>query len=384
MTTRTETLSLAELAHEIETREDRKTDLIVHPSNLEVVAANSTYRATDAEESEFELDTEPRLTFKEAGHTTLPGVDSSIRLSSVAHDQLAGWTPIGTRYYRVLMEEQPDLWAANVNRWLDNADENKRRMLRLDVEPDTKVATLRAYLSDQYGRYEDIHLLRPVLERVKERGWEIAHCALTERRMYLRVLFPKLEGEVKVGDPVRAGATFTNSEVGLGAWRFESYIERLVCLNGMVMKDKFAGFNRRHITSKQNPGFLSASTLALEDQLFQSKVADTLDVMADREQFDNVLALMKSTTESEIEHPMEAIQVLRRRVRLTQNEATAVEGNLVRGGDSTLWGLVNALTATARDLPSFDRRAELEDQAGRLLSTTRYQRELIEATPKAA
>jgi hypothetical protein len=351
--------------------------LVVHPSNLEVVPPTGIPTSVDSPEPCYH----PAMVLRDG---RVPGVRPEIALSDVAHDQIAGWTPIGTRYYRILMEQQPELWAENVNTWLATAVENKRRMLRLLVDPDSDQATLRAYLSDQYGRYEDVHLLRPVLERIKERGWEVAHCALTERRMYLRVLFPNLEGAVKVGDPVRAGATFTNSEVGLGAWRFEGYLERLVCTNGMVMKDHFAGFNRRHITSRQSAGFLSASTLALEDQLFQSKVADTLDVMADPERFENALALMRGTTEEEIEHPMEAVQVLGRRVGLTQDERTAVEGNLVRGGDSSLWGLVNALTATARDISSFDRRAELEDQAGRVLTTARYQRELIEAAPKAA
>ena len=344
----TEMMTLSDLTHAIEDREAVKHDLIVSPTELAVLPP------TEDRDS---------LLIQTGGDGFHP-----MGITDLAHDQIANWSPLGRRYYQLLQEEEPELWADNVNTWLGKGD--KPRMLRTqNVTTGNGIRrSLRAFLSDQYGRFEDIHLMTPVLERIQDRGWEVSHCALTEKRMHIRVGFPTMQGEVKVGDIVQAGAAFTNSEVGHGTWKSEFFIERLVCLNGMKFPEMFAGFSRRHITGRQGAGWLSPSTLALENELLQSKVADTLDMMADKNQFEKVLMLMKDTTAQEIEQPMEAVQVLAQRAGLSNNERLAVEGNLVRGGDSTLWGLVNALTATAKDIPGFDRRAELEDAAGKMMT----------------
>ena len=360
-----QTMTLSELAHAIEHREEIKRDVIVAPPKLEVTAPTE-------EQPE-------RLIQRGSPGPEVPEIHSMIRpmeISDLAHEQIANWTPIGKRYYEVMKKEQPELWAENVNTWL--AEGEKPRMLRTEDGHGMR-PKLRAFLSDQFGRYEDVHMMTPLLERIHDRDWQVLHCALTERRMHIRVGFPTLRAEVAVGDVVQAGAAFTNSEVGCSMFKSEFFVERLVCLNGMKFSEKFAGFSRRHITSKQAAGWLSPSTLALENELLQSQVADTLDMMNDRAEFDRVLALMKDTAEQEIEQPMEAVRLLARRTGLSQNERHAVEGNLVRGGDSTLWGLVNALTATAREIPSFDRRAELEDAAGKVMTRRDGWTELIEA-----
>lgn len=343
------TITLSELAHAIEDRETSKRDVIVNPAKLEVTVPTEEHG--------------PTLQLIPTESTVSPV--APMEITDLAHDQIAGWTPIGKRYYEIMKAEQPELWADNVNAWL--ADGEKPRMLRMEAQPES-APKLRAFLSDQFGRYEDVHMLQPLLERINDRNWDVLHCALTERRMHIRVGFPNLTGEVKVGDVVQAGAAFTNSEVGCSMFKSEFFVERLTCLNGMKFSEKFAGFSRRHITAKQNAGWLSPSTLAIENELLQAQVADTLDMMNDKSEFDRMLELMKDTTAHEIEQPMEAVRVLARRVGLSNNERLAVEGNLVRGGDSTLWGLVNSLTATARDIPSFDRRAELEDAAGKLMT----------------
>lgn len=344
-----EIMTLTELAHAIEDREQAKSDVIVHPAELAVLPP------TEERESLMI-------------HTSGSDNFRPTQITDLAHNQLATWTPIGRRYYDHMKAEEPELWADNVNTWLGRGE--KPRMLRMQkvITDNGADMSLRAFLSNQYGRYEDIHLLAPVLEKIHERDWEVVHCALTPKRMHIRIGFPMMQGDVKVGDTIRAGAAFTNSEVGYSTWKSQFFVERLTCLNGQTFADMFAGFSKRHLTAKQNVGWLSASTLAIQNELLQSQVKDTLDMMDDRDHFEKVLALMKDTAAAEIERPVDAVQVLAKRVGLSQDETSAVEGNLVRGGDSTLWGLVNALTATAREVPSFDRRAGLEDAAGKVIS----------------
>ena len=55
---------------------------------------------------------------------------------------------------------------------------------------------------------------------------------LTETKMYLKVVTPRVEFEVAPGDVVQAGIVITNSEVGCGTLSVQPLIFRLVCRNG--------------------------------------------------------------------------------------------------------------------------------------------------------
>ena len=41
--------------------------------------------------------------------------------------------------------------------------------------------------------------------------------------------------------------------------------------------------------------------------------------------------------------------------------------HLIRGGDLSAWGLANAVTRTAEDVPDYDRATELEAAGGRVI-----------------
>ena len=62
-------------------------------------------------------------------------------------------------------------------------------------------------------------------------------CEVTESHLYLKVVNKKLKAEVGIGDVVQAGFVVSNSEVGLGSLKVEPLIYRLVCKNGLIVKD---------------------------------------------------------------------------------------------------------------------------------------------------
>jgi len=362
-------MSLSEMVRQIEERDAVKKDYIVSTGNLEAIAP--------IPEPDDGVDGDGRLPVQRVPTIAVRDIGKRLAVSDVAHEQLGGWSPMGTRYERILAEQAPDLWATNLNHWFrENADGNNRMLRTL---PHNGHGILRAFLSDKFGRYEDAHLLRPVLERATDKGWDVHQCALTDRRMHIRVMFPRMQGEIRRGDPVQAGVAFTNSEVGFGAWRVEFFINRLVCTNGMVSKQFVAGFSRRHITGRQESGWLSASTLAMEDRLLQAKVGDTLEAMEDLKKFDGLLSVMRDSADAMPADPIGATIEMARRASLTRDETTDMQRQYIDGGDRSLWGLVNALTATARDVPSFERRAELESAAGNIIEHPRAWRGIIEA-----
>jgi hypothetical protein len=62
----------------------------------------------------------------------------------------------------------------------------------------------------------------------------IVSCNVTDSKLYIQALFPRLEGEVKPGDAVQGGLIITNGEIGDSAFDIRPMIYRLVCTNGLI------------------------------------------------------------------------------------------------------------------------------------------------------
>jgi hypothetical protein len=65
--------------------------------------------------------------------------------------------------------------------------------------------------------------------------------------------------------------------------------------------------------------------------------------------------------------PVKVVEATARRLTLTDGEKTSVLQHLIRGGDLSAWGLANAVTRTAEDVPDYDRSTELEAAGGRVI-----------------
>jgi hypothetical protein len=107
--------------------------------------------------------------------------------------------------------DAPALLADNVNHWFQETPE--RRMIR------TLDGQARAFLSDRYHRIDNERIadaVLPVLVADCGHG-AVVSCCITDSKLYLQALFPRLEGEVKTGDPVQGGVIISNGEIGNGA-----------------------------------------------------------------------------------------------------------------------------------------------------------------------
>jgi hypothetical protein len=130
-------------------------------------------------------------------------------VTSLARRQLAEKLKIPFHYFERMRTEQPRLLDHNVNTWLQ-ADGDRRMVRTLDGD-------IRAILSDRYRRLDNYDLAEnvlPILHRLRDARFESVE--LTETRMYLKVVTPKIEYEIAPGDIVQAGVVICNSEVGEG------------------------------------------------------------------------------------------------------------------------------------------------------------------------
>ena len=62
------------------------------------------------------------------------------------------------------------------------------------------------------------------------------------------------------------------------------------------------------------------------------------------------------------------VEVTARKFGLHEDERTRVLHHLIEGADLSLWGLSNAVTATAQNVASYDRATEIESIGGRFLT----------------
>lgn len=280
-----------------------------------------------------------------------------VKVNDIAHEQIAAKAGIPMRYYDKMRTENPELLVENVNSWFQKEPET--RMVR------TLDGTARAFLSDRYRRIDHYQIAETVLPVIGEiEGARVESCEITDRRMYIKVVNPKLTTEVSVGDVVQSGILITNSEVGCGSLCIVPLVYRLVCSNGMVVND--ARTRKFHVgrTNTADDNFLiySDETLIADDKALMLKVRDTVRTVVDEVRFEKVVNMMRvAQGEAITSHDIpKMVELASADYKLSQAESSGVLDHLIRDGEYSLYGLANAVTRTAQDVKSYDRSTELE------------------------
>ena len=208
-------------------------------------------------------------------------------------------------------------------------------------------------------------------------GATIESCEVTESRMYLKVVNPKLETEIVPGDLVQAGLMITNSETGQGSVNVQPLIYRLVCTNGMVVND--AGMRKYHIgrgnEAGENYELYTSQTLIADQRTLMMKIQDTVKAVADEVRFNRVVDMMREAKGAKITSKdiPQVVELTGKAFGLTQDEGNGVLDHLIRGGDLSLYGLANAVTRHSQDVESYDRATDLESIGYGILSMSAKQ-----------
>ena len=300
------------------------------------------------------------------------GEGVSFNLNSHALGQISGDLKIPKTYFDRMRVEAPGLFDQNVNHWLANQPE--RKLVRGFRSPDGGTGIGRAWLSDRYKRIDTVQIARHIFpEFDKIPGLTFHQAQLTDERFYLRALLPSLQAEIKVGDVVQAGVAIRNSEVGSGMLRIEPFVWRLICLNGMTVPD--SAFTARHVGRKitdEDMTIYADDTLAADDQAFWLKARDQVKAALTEVRFHEIVGQLREITTGEtIVAPVAATETLANRFGFTESEREALLKNLVTEGDLSQWGMLNAVTATAKEAEGFDRQHEMEAMGWDIAQITR-------------
>lgn len=295
------------------------------------------------------------------------GDHGSFRIQDTAHEQIAARLDIPKKYYDRMRSEAPALLDSNVNHWFQTTDE-KRLIRTLDGKA-------RAFLSNKYRPLDNFELAEVALPILMESGCNVESSEITERRMYLKVVTPRLEYDIKPGDTVQAGLVISNSEIGNGALSIEPLLFRLVCANGLIVND--AKMRKFHVgrAGEDFDGvkeFFRDETMIADDRAFWLKVQDTLKHAFSTIGFESFVESFRAATEDKIEQePVKLLEAVGKKYSLQESEKTGILHALIRGDDMTRYGLVNAITEHAQTVDSYDRSTELERLGGLVVDLPR-------------
>ncbi len=340
--------SLMELAQEVTRIQASKRDFVVPVAKLEPIATESglSLGFTNGEHHEF-------------------------KLNNWSNSQLASYTDIPKAYYDRINEENPTLLADNVKHAFKKATTNPQesRMIR------TLDGNVRGLLSSRYRILDSHDMLESVLPTMLDSGMDIVSSEVTERRLFIKALSPKLQSEVTKGDVVQYGLVVSTSDVGAGSVRVEPLIYRLICENGMIADTAMRKFHMGRNQADENiRELLSDSTRALDDRAFWASVRDIVIASMKPENFEKQVDRLREAAGEKIES-----FDLPRIVELSM-KATGINGEMKKnsilsalasgneGAGLTRWGLVNSFTRAAQaDHFSYEESIEMERAAGTIL-----------------
>lgn len=340
--------TISELAAELERQQALKLDFVANTNDL--------YVEPDAQH----LAVRPVV-----------GSVSNFGINDHALRQMGTWANLPAKYADKCLAKAPALLALNLNHWL-NADTKSRRMIRV-LDGDA-----RAFLSDRYRRIDNDFIAQIVLDtlgNLPAGDVRVESCDVTDSRLYIKAVFPRIQDEVSVGDVVQAGVSITNSEIGLGSMSVMPLVYRLVCSNGMVQHD--AGVRRYHVGRRvlgeqEGDGVAAVwqdDTVKADDKALALKVRDTVNAAASDVQFGELVGKLRAAKAGEpMVNPVKGVEILQQTMGFNDGEKTSILETLLRDGDYSRYGALNAVTSAANDHESYDRASELEVMGGRVLN----------------
>ncbi len=308
------------------------------------------------------------------------------KATNLFHSQLASRLNIPKAYYD-RTADVPGLRAANVNAWFQNNPE--RRMVR------TLNDDARAFLSDRYRPIDHLFVMSPFMEALtdykKTHGGEfsVKATALTERRLYVEIMFPNLTGEIvstgRGKEKVNAGIVLSNSEVGQGAFDVRSFLWWQWCSNGAIA----TSYLRKYHTGRRVGGddddynVYSDKTIKLEMDAFRSRLSDIFRHAITDDAFQDVLAQIQATTGQKVEKPNTLIKNVTKRFQLTEDQGERILANMVEEGNMNRYGLMNGITRLAQEVEDADAGFDLERLGHDIITLPKTQWEALAETDAA-
>jgi hypothetical protein len=287
---------------------------------------------------------------------------------------------------RIIGAGHGDLASININT-LTRRDDRKAFYRFLNVEDEW---LLRAVVSDTYRPIDNLDLLVAVAQGMSnadqslddaevEVDWTMDRFRMRVAIPSVAVVAPDLFGDYRMPftmDQTRdmhappspgevppvlwAGFEFSNSETGGGAVVVAPRAMVLRCRNGLTETRDV--LRKIHAGERLEEGMIawSEETRRLSLELLTSEIADAVKTFADVDYLHRIVERMRRAKGVEVERPTESVQVLGTALGFTETQTRNVLDCFMRGGDSTVLGLGQAVTAAAQLAENTDTQADME------------------------
>lgn len=373
--------TLTDLRDQLVDEQARKVDVIAPASRLKLVEGQLKISGVDP-------------VMDEHGVTEVNGL---YRPTDVFDEGLADKLKIPISYLRRMRLERPDLMDANVNGWLRGKHKlidqkltpifpaDERKFLLRTFRPDAGgTGIARAFLSDRFAIIDNLDVLTATLSGIEQAGVhvDINGCDLSDRRMYVRISAPSVQalapdllkgyrspfsGASGSDNPtVFAGFVVSNSETGDGSFSITPRLIVQVCDNGLqITKD---AISRVHLGKKNDEGVIrwTKDTLDKELAVVKARARDAVATFLDVDYMRAQIRQLTETAERPIKE-VESIKVIGKRLSFDEDTISNVFAKFVQGGQMTAGGVMQAVTAAARDTADADKAMKIEAEGIRAM-----------------
>jgi len=258
-----------------------------------------------------------------------------LKVNDLCFDQIAQKNGLDVRTARRLQSEYSREYDSLTNAiW---QKENNKRMIRTYDDPQQGMnpsGTARAFLSDKFKTFDNSDLLESALPQLmeSEANWKIVNCAVTQKKMYIRLKSELITGTgANVNDIMAHGIGLSNSETGAGSISAFGINWTLACLNGMQTQNIT---RKSHITSARDGdtwNILTNETKEADNHSLKLQLRDIVSSYASRQSFDENLEKMKLASEDIIDvETTEAVENLGKVLTLSKKETSNVLDGLLK------------------------------------------------------
>lgn len=251
-------------------------------------------------------------------------------------------------------------------------------------DADEHEGVLRAVLSSSYRPMDNLDGLMATLEGIREAGVNatVRSADLTDRSMIVKFWAKEVEayaptllkgyrspftGQSGSDNPrVFAGFVLRNSEVGSGAYSLVPQITVEICSNGLTLtKDVL---RKTHLGAKMETGAIrwSDETVERNLDLIRAQTRDAVTTFLDVDYVTKAIEALEAGAEVGVK-TVDEVKAIVKPLKYTEEQQDGILSHFIQGGQPTVGGVVNAITAYAQTVDDGDDAYWIESQATKVL-----------------
>lgn len=297
------------------------------------------------------------------------------------------------QFLKRLSEHRPDRSAKLLNGLMQ--DLGQRRMIRcMDGH-------VRSILSHRYRILDHYDIAFKCLDTARQFGGEVIEASLSDSKMRIKFIsrdvwdvienvrhdpnsgnwyagglgngdFLKRVGARETGDlpggpgTVHPVVTIDNSETGQGGYNVRIGFLMGICFNLAIVESVAA---RVHLGASLEAGIFSPETMNLDSQAIMAKAQDAVGAAFKHDVFKKLVAKANKAQDHKIEAPAAAIDNIVATTTVKEGDRDRLLEYFIRDYNQTAFGLSQAVSRLAQDTDDADASSELEEAAGRIISS---------------